>query len=159
MDVSVKLPTSGSQGEGDSRERSKGDQRDGQAEHRQRAAHVADGRQRHLVAACELWEQRGVGASPRAQSPGRPRSEGVLAPPQASRCPGSLQWRPLAAQLPLSPPRVSCGTSCPAGTSRLGWAARRGEEQGPGARRPGSKPSSAVSQWTPWDRAGAGLWL
>lgn len=39
---------------GDSREHGEGDQGDGQAEHRQRAADVTDGRERHLVSACEL---------------------------------------------------------------------------------------------------------
>lgn len=50
----------GTQGVGDSRQHSKGDQRGSQAENRYRAANVTDGRQRHLVSACELQEQNKV---------------------------------------------------------------------------------------------------
>lgn len=60
-DISSKLlGLLGTQGEGDSRQDCKGDQRGSQTENRQRAANVTDGRQRHLVSTCELQEQNKV---------------------------------------------------------------------------------------------------
>lgn len=59
-------PTSGPRGraEDDSREHGEGDQRDGQAEHGQRATDVADGRERHLVSAGELCGKQSGGGQP-----------------------------------------------------------------------------------------------
>ena len=55
--------------EDDSREHGEGDQRDGQAEHGQRAADVADGRERHLVSACELCGKQSGGGQPSGPGP------------------------------------------------------------------------------------------